>query len=173
MGTRSFAAVMASLAIVGVLAYGLIKKGDGGVGIGSAAPVETLTALGSDKPVSLSDYRGKWVLLNVWASWCGPCRKESPALQSFAASNRSKLTVVGVDTRDLTDDALDFVDEFGLTYAMWHDGDGSYAQDLGATGYPESFLVDPSGKLVAHYPGPFRDEAGIVAFAQPALGTAE
>ncbi len=163
---------MASLAIIGLLGYGLIKKGDGGVGIGSAAPNATLSKLGIDEPVSLDDYRGRWVLLNVWASWCGPCRTESPALQSFAQENRSKLAVIGVDTRDLSEDALNFVDEYGLTYAQWHDGDGSYAQDLGATGYPESFLVDPAGKLVAHYPGPFQDEAGIAGFAKPALGTA-
>lgn len=170
MGTRSFIAVMASMAVIALLAFGLIQKGDGGVGIGSPAPVNELNVLGSDEQASLDDYRGKWVLLNVWASWCGPCRKESPALQNFASANKSKLTVVGVDSLDLSDDGLDFTKEYGLTYPMWHDGDGDYADDLGARGYPESYLVDPKGILVAHYPGPFRDEAGIQDFAKPALG---
>ena len=163
---------MAVLAIVGLLGYGLVKKGDGGVGIGSPVPVKTLAEVGSEKSASISDYRGRWVLLNVWASWCGPCRGESPALQSFYKANRSRVTVVGVDTRDLTDDALGFVDEYGLTYPQWHDGDGSYASDLGARGVPESFLVDPHGTLVAHFPGPFRNVADITAFAKPALGAA-
>lgn len=160
---------MAVLGIIGLLGYGLVKKGDGGVGIGSPVPAKTLTQVGSEQPVGIGDYRGRWVLLNVWASWCDPCRGEAPALQSFYAANRSKLTVVGVDTRDLTDDALGFVGEFGLTYPQWHDGDGSYAHDLGAIGVPESFLVDPRGTLIAHFPGPFRNVAEISAFAKPAL----
>ena len=169
MSARGFAAVMAVLAIVGLLGFGLLKKGDGGVGIGSAAPADTVEVLGTDDQASLADYRGKWVLLNVWASWCGPCKQESPALQAFAEANRSKLTVIGVDTQDASEDGLGFVDEYDLGYPQWHDGDGDYADDLGTAGVPESFLVDPSGKLVAHYPGPFRDEAGITAFAKPAL----
>jgi thiol-disulfide isomerase/thioredoxin len=160
---------MGVLTVVGLLGYGLISKGDGGVGIGSPAPVEQLTALGTQRPAELTDYRGRWVLLNVWASWCGPCKQESPALQRFSAKNRGKLTVVGVDTLDASEDGLGFVREFGLRYPQWHDGDGSYADSLGATGYPESFLVNPSGILVAHFPGPFRDAASITAFAQPAL----
>lgn len=164
---------MAVIAAVGLLGYGLVKKGDGGVGIGSPAPTKTLTALGTERPVDLTDLRGRWVLLNVWASWCGPCREESPALQRFSTANGRKVTVVGVDTRDLTEDGLGFVHDYGLTYAQWHDGDGSYALDLGATGYPESFLVNPKGTLVAHYPGPFRNQASITAFARPALGATE
>lgn len=171
MSARAFAAVIGVLAVVGLLAYGLVSKGNGGVDIGSQAPSEELTVLGSDKPAQLTDLRGKWVLLNVWASWCGPCKEESPALQRFFDRNGKKVTVVGVDTQDNSDDALDFVREYKLRYPQWHDADASYADDLGTTGFPESFLISPSGKLVAHYPGPFADEKGIIAFAQPALGS--
>lgn len=169
MSARSFLAVMGVLAIVGLLGFGLLSKGNGAVEIGSTAPEETLTVLGSEEPATLSDLRGEWVLLNIWASWCGPCKDESPALQRFSERNRDNLTVVGVDTRDLSTDAVDFVDRYGLTYPQWHDGDGSYADELGARGFPETFLVDPDGTLVAHYPGPFRDESDITAFAAPAL----
>ena len=170
MGPRQFAVFMAVLAVIGLLAFGLIKKSSGGVEVGDATPAETLPALDGGRDGSLADYRGRWVLLNVWASWCGPCREESPALQRFYSRHRRDLVVLGVDTRDLTEDGRGFVREFGLTYPQLRDGDGGYAHDLGTTGVPESFLVAPSGKLVAHFPGPFTDEAAISDFAAPATG---
>jgi cytochrome c biogenesis protein CcmG, thiol:disulfide interchange protein DsbE len=170
MGPRQFAAFIAVLAVIGLLAFGLIKKSSGGVSIGEATPTKTLPALGGGGDGSLADYQGRWALVNVWASWCGPCREESPALQRFYSGHRANLVVLGIDTRDLTDDGRDFVREFGLEYPQLRDGDGGYAHDLGTTGVPESFLVAPSGKLVAHYPGPFRDDAAIAAFAAPAIG---
>ncbi len=164
---------MAVLAVVGLLAYGLISKGNSGLEIGAAVPSERLTVLGTEKPAQLADLRGKWVLLNVWASWCGPCKEESPALQQFSDANAGKVTVVGVDTQDNSQDALGFVRDYGIRYPQWHDADASYADDLGTTGFPESFLVSPSGKLVAHYPGPFGDEKAVNVFAAPALGSKE
>jgi cytochrome c biogenesis protein CcmG/thiol:disulfide interchange protein DsbE len=170
MGPRQFVAFMAVLAVIGLLAFGLIKNSSGGASIGEASPTKTLPALGGGDDGSLADYRGQWVLVNVWASWCGPCREESPALQRFYSSHQADLVVLGIDTRDLTDDGRGFVREFGLDYPQLRDGDGDYAHDLGTTGVPESFLVAPSGKLVAHFPGPVRDEAAIADFAAPATG---
>jgi len=77
--------------------------------------------------------------------------------------------VLGIDTRDLTEDGREFVAEFGISYPQLRDADGDYARELGTSGVPESFLVDPEGELVAHYPGPFRDEEAIAGFAAPAL----
>ena len=170
MSARQFAVFMAVLAVIGLLAFGLIKKSSGGVDIGDEVPANSLPALDGSGEGSLSDYRGRWVLLNVWASWCGPCRAESPALQHFYSRHRSDLVVLGIDTRDLTEDGRGFVREFGLSYPQLRDGDGGYAHDLGTTGVPESFLVAPSGKLAAHFPGPFSDEAAIADFAAPATG---
>ena len=134
---------MGALALVALLAFGLVSKGDGGVTIGeppaadAALPVLDPTASGE---FALADFKGEWVLANVWASWCGPCRDESPALQAFAERNEGDVRVVGIDTQDNTDDALEFVDEFGLTYEQLHDGSGDFADDLGTTGRPG---VDP------------------------------
>ena len=170
MSVRQFAAFMAVLAVIGLLGFGLVKKSSGGVDIGDEAPAKSLPTLEGSGEGSLSDYRGRWVLLNVWASWCGPCREESPALQRFYSRHHGDLVVLGVDTRDLTEDGRGFVREFGLTYPQLRDGDGGYAHDLGTTGVPESFLIAPSGKLAAHFPGPFSDEAAIAEFAAPATG---
>ena len=92
-----------------------------------------------------------------------------PALDEFEAKYRDKVTVLGVDTRDLSEDAMNFIEEYGLEYAQARDASGNYADDLKTTGVPESFLVDPEGNLVAHYPGPFRDLESIEKFAAPAL----
>ena len=169
MGTRPFVAFLAVLAVLGLLGFGLIKKSSDGTAIGDPAPADSLPRLGGDGSGSLAAYRGDWVLVNVWASWCGPCRQESPALQRFFARHRSEIAVLGVDTRDLTGDGRAFVAEHGLRYPQLRDGDGDYAHELGTTGVPESFLVGPAGKLAAHRPGPFRDEGDIAAFSAPAL----
>jgi len=173
VGARSFIVFLAVLAVIGLLGYGLIKKSSSGVEIGDEVPTNSLPALDGSGDGSLSDYRGRWVLLNVWASWCGPCRGESPDLQHFYSRHRKHVVVLGIDTRDLSEDGRGFVREFGITYPQVRDGDGGYAHDLGTTGVPESFLVAPSGNLVAHFPGPFRDEAAIADFAAPAIGSSQ
>jgi cytochrome c biogenesis protein CcmG, thiol:disulfide interchange protein DsbE len=169
MGTRSFVAFLAVLAVLGLLAFGLINKSSGGIGIGDPAPADSLPRLEGQGSGSLAAHRGDWVLLNVWASWCGPCTDEAPALQRFFARHHSEVTVLGIDTRDLSGDGRAFVAEHGLRYPQLRDGDGDYAHELGTTGVPESFLINPAGKLAAHLPGPFRDEDQIAGFAAPAL----
>jgi thiol-disulfide isomerase/thioredoxin len=156
-------------ALIGFLAWGLVNAGDGGIATGEPVPTNTLPTLPPGEEGSLADYRGEWVLLNVWASWCLPCRDESPALDRFEWENRARIAVLGVDTRDLTEDALAFMREYDITYQQLRDASGAYADDLETTGVPESFLVDPEGNLVAHFPGPFRSVEEIEEFAAPAL----
>jgi len=99
------------------------------------------------------------VLANVWASWCTPCRDESPTLERFWQEHRrDDFALVGIDTQDNSDDALDFVGEFGLTYNQLHDGSGDYADDIGTTGVPESVLIDPEGNVAYHVPGAVTEE---------------
>jgi thiol-disulfide isomerase/thioredoxin len=169
LNLRTSVVVVAVAALIGFLVWGLVNAGDGGIATGEPVPSSTLPTLPPGGEGSLADYRGDWVLLNVWASWCIPCREESPALDRFEKENRDRITVLGVDTRDLSEDALDFMREYDITYDQLRDASGEYADDLETTGVPESFLVDPEGKLVAHFPGPFRNVAEIEEFAAPAL----
>jgi cytochrome c biogenesis protein CcmG/thiol:disulfide interchange protein DsbE len=147
MRLRPLLALVAAVAFVGLLAYGLIANNGAEISVGEAAPDATLETLDGSGSGSLADYRGQWVLLNFWASWCDPCRTESPAIEKWAEKHEGELTVVGVNTEDLTGDALDFVDEFGLTWDMLRDGDGEFKDSYGIFALPESFLIDPEGNL--------------------------
>lgn len=147
------------LAVVGLLAFGLASKGSSGVELGEAAPDDPLPRLEGGGSGSLADYRGRWVLVNFWASWCIPCREEAPALERFQRQHGGpRFTVLGIDSRDLTSDGRDFVREYGLTYPQLRDGDGSAADDFGTTGVPENFLIDPQGKVRLLVRGPVGEE---------------
>jgi cytochrome c biogenesis protein CcmG/thiol:disulfide interchange protein DsbE len=173
LNLKTSIAAIGVAALVAFLVWGLVNAGDGGIATGEPVPTKTLPTLPPGGEGSLADYRGRWVLLNVWASWCIPCREESPALDRFEAGNRDRIAVLGIDTRDLTDDALAFMEEYDIAYDQLRDASGEYADDLETTGVPESFLVDPDGNLVAHFPGPFRDLVEIEEFAAPAIGKTE
>jgi cytochrome c biogenesis protein CcmG/thiol:disulfide interchange protein DsbE len=150
---------MGILALVGLLAFGLASKGTDALAVGEPIPDAELPSLGGEGTGSIADYRGEWVLVNVWASWCDPCREESPALQRFHdAHSDERFTVLGIDSRDVTDDALEFVAEFDLTYPHLHDPEGDRPDELGMSGFPESFLVDPDGNIALIRAGPVTTE---------------
>jgi len=156
VSARAFAATMIALALIALLAFGLISQGSASIAVGDSAPSAELPRLDGSGTGSVGEHRGGWVLVNFWASWCSPCRDESPTLQRFYERNRDDVAVLGIDTQDLSDDAADFVDEFGLTYPMLRDPDteSPLSDEYGATGLPESFLVDPDGRLAAICRGP-------------------
>ena len=141
--------VIGVLAVVGLLAYGLLTKGGSSIAVGDTAPDKQLSRLDGNGSGDIAQYRGQWVLVNFWASWCGPCKSEAPALESFQQAHAANgFTVLGINLDDSTGDAADFVSRYGLTYPQLRDGDGSDRRDAyGMTGFPESFLVDPAGKL--------------------------
>jgi len=143
------------LAVIGLLGYGLLTKGEEALAIGEPIPDTELAMLDGEGTGSIGDYRGEWVLVNVWASWCDPCREESPALQRFYEEHRDQnFTVLGIDSRDVSSEGLAFVEEFGLTYPQLHDSEGDIPDDYGMTGFPESFLIDPEGNVAVARSGP-------------------
>jgi cytochrome c biogenesis protein CcmG/thiol:disulfide interchange protein DsbE len=147
------------LAVVGLLAFGLLSKSDSGVALGQPVPSPTMQELDGNGEGSLVDYRGQWVLVNFWASWCGPCKEEAPALEQFQRRHQGDdFTVLGIDSRDLSGDGRAFVEKYGLSYPQLRDGDGSVSHDFGTTGVPENFLVDPRGKLRLLLRGPVTPE---------------
>jgi cytochrome c biogenesis protein CcmG/thiol:disulfide interchange protein DsbE len=152
---RPSIAVLGVLAVVGLLVFGLVSKGSSGVAVGDPAPVAPLPRLEGAGTQSLADYRGRWVLVNFWASWCTPCLEEAPALERFQQEHGgARFTVLGIDSRDLSGDGLDFVEQFGLSYPQLRDGDGDAAHEYGTTGVPENYLIDPTGTVRLHVLGP-------------------
>lgn len=155
MRVRSIIAVLVAVAIVALLVFGLLSKGDSRLAVGESAPSPTLPKLDESGSGSLDEYRGQWVLVNFWASWCEPCRDEAPALEKFQREHGGKtFTVVGIDTQDLSDDGVKFAKQFGLTYPQLHDGNGDNSHEFGTTGVPENFLLEPNGKLAWDLAGP-------------------
>ena len=150
-------ALAVALALLALLAYGVFinqpARGiDAALAAGKrpAAPAISLPMLGGTRPVALNSWRGKVVVLNYWASWCPPCRDESPLLERWQRRIAPRGgTVLGVDALDVASDARGFMRRYGLTYPMLHDGDGHSQQQFGITGYPETFVIDRHGRIAA------------------------
>ncbi len=120
-----------------------------GQGKSVTAPDFALDRLDREGSLALDDLRGKALVVNFWASWCIPCRDEAPVLQQTYERYRGQgLVVLGVDVNDFRQDARRFMRRFGLTYPVVYDGKGSTVGKWGVRGFPETFFVDRSGKLV-------------------------
>ena len=120
---------------------------------GQLAPNFT-TTLADGTPVSLSDYRGKVVLLNFWATWCPPCRQEMPEFETASVIHSDNLVVLAVNLLETEQQVNDFATELSLTFPLALDPDGSINQLYGVTGYPTSYLIDPNGVITAVNVGP-------------------
>jgi cytochrome c biogenesis protein CcmG/thiol:disulfide interchange protein DsbE len=113
------------------------------------APAFTLDRLDREGRLGVADLRGKAVVVNFWASWCVPCRDEAPVLQKTYERYRDQgLVVLGVDVNDFRQDARRFMKRYGLSYPVVYDGKGSTVGKWGVRGFPETFFVDRTGKLV-------------------------
>lgn len=110
------------------------------------------------KPASLESFQGKPILINVWATWCVPCRQEMPALESLynKFSNQS-LQIIGVsiDGPGTAHRIKSFIDRMGITYTILHDPDDKFSRAFRTIGVPESFLINANGKIVHTWKGPF------------------
>lgn len=111
---------------------------------GKQAPEFTLEDL-SGQQISLSDLQGKVVLLNFWATWCGPCRIEMPALQSRHEQYPEKLSVVGLNFDEPKENVVAFAEEFGLTFTILLDPGGEIQNEYRIRGYPTTVFLDENG----------------------------
>jgi cytochrome c biogenesis protein CcmG/thiol:disulfide interchange protein DsbE len=124
----------------------------------SLAPLEGLTAEGRPVPgLSTEDLKGRVTVVNVWASWCAPCRQEHPLLVDLAKD--PSVRVVGINQRDNPDNARRFLGTLGNPYAaVGVDPNGRASIDWGVYGVPETFIIGPDGTIRHKHIGPLTPE---------------
>ncbi|HXS64495.1 MAG TPA: TlpA disulfide reductase family protein [Streptosporangiaceae bacterium] len=103
--------------------------------------------------VSLSGYAGRPVIVNFFASWCGPCQQETPLLAQFYRSHDGKVAVVGIDDNDHTSKALAFLHEKGAGYPVAVDPHASVATLYGVIALPQTFFLNAKHQIVHHVVG--------------------
>lgn len=120
----------------------------------------------ADGRLSLDELRGYPIVVNLWASWCIPCRDEAPILNASARAHAGSVVFVGIDVQDLPGDAVDFLSEFEVPYASGRDDSAEVYRAYGLTGVPETYFLDADGRILAHFLGGLSAEgleAGIGA----------
>jgi cytochrome c biogenesis protein CcmG, thiol:disulfide interchange protein DsbE len=152
-------AVAVAAGLLALLAFGLAHQGtsssiDASVARGKYPPVPRadvrLPILGAAGSKSLAELRGKVVVLNVFASWCGPCKAEAPVLeQEQETLTRDNATVLGVTYLDNSSDSETFVHQQHISYPVIRDVNGDFVRAFGTTGVPETFVINRQGRIVA------------------------
>lgn len=123
---------------------------------GDVAPDIVLSRMDGE-PVHLSDYRGKVVLLHFWATWCGPCREEFPALEKFNQQMQGKpfvLLAVSEDGKSAKSDVERFSRHVKFSFPIYLDTAGVAADAYRVAGVPESIVIDPKGNIIERFTGP-------------------
>ncbi|WP_246001351.1 peroxiredoxin family protein [Oceanobacillus piezotolerans] len=125
----------------------VMAKENTGLEVGNQAPDFELESLTGEK-VTLSDYRGKAVMLNFWATWCPPCRDEMPDMQNFYDQNDVVVLAVNLtDTEIKKSNVQKFKDEFSLSFPIALDVEGSVALQYRISPIPTTYMIDPEGKI--------------------------
>jgi thiol-disulfide isomerase/thioredoxin len=124
---------------------------------GSAAPDFRAKVLGENRYKTFADYKGKVVLLNIWATWCGPCQVEIPSLERLYkvyGDSGLKLVAVSIDDAVSEDSIRAFAKTFGVTFEVLHDSTHAIERMYQTTGYPESFIIGREGTIRKKWIGP-------------------
>ena len=193
--TKLAIGIVAVLAVVGLSVWGLASRGDQASDPGSGNPESKATdyeqALADAPPPLAALYRngdeliegggdefhaqleklhGYPVVVNAWASWCGPCRLEFPDFQAVAADRGDEVAFLGVDTDDSADAANDFLAELPLPYPSVSDPDSDVKDELELRGLPGTAFYNSDGELVYVKQGPYLSEDELNADIDKYLG---
>lgn len=160
--------LLAVVAFLILLAFGLRTRGAGPVSQG-LAPSFTLPLFDGGQ-LSLEELRGKVVVINFWASWCGPCLDEAPILEQVWREYENRGVVfVGVDYVDTEPEARAYIKRFDITYPNGPDLGSKIAQAYRIRGVPETYFVNQDGRLAKNRIGPFSSQAELVAVLEDLL----
>lgn len=167
------------------MAWGLLSKSNGGIdanlaeGRAPLAPsfelpllqpgrlpdrLTTLSPALDDGHLALGELKGRPIVLNIWASWCDPCREEAPTLErGWQRLGPRGVLFLGLDIQDVPADAREFLREYGITYPSVREPSNSIARAYGSTGLPETYFISGRGRIVSHV-------LGVVSVQQLAAG---
>jgi cytochrome c biogenesis protein CcmG/thiol:disulfide interchange protein DsbE len=157
-----------AILVVALLAYSLASRPGSAPQVGDLVPEFQLTSL-DGRPMDLASQRGNVVVINVFASWCDPCRQEAADLEQVWRLYRDRgVQFYGIAYKDAESKAQAFLDEFGVSYPSTVEPGNRTARAYGLTGVPETFVVDQQGQLVRHFLGPIT-QAELIAEIDPML----
>jgi cytochrome c biogenesis protein CcmG, thiol:disulfide interchange protein DsbE len=161
--TGSIAVFIAAIIAVSLLTSGSATTPSGtaatpggaaGLPSGTAAPGFTLSALGKPgQQVSLSQYQGRPVIINFWASWCAPCQQETPLLASWYKQQHGHVVLLGLDENDIAADAITFANAKGVSYPIGFDPNVTVASAYNVDGLPQTFFLNAEHRIVDHVLG--------------------
>lgn len=165
----------ALLALVGVvilllvLGLGLVQNQQGPAAVGSQAPGFTLATFDGEQ-ISTADLAGQVVVVNFWASWCIPCEQEAAELeQAYRQYQDQGVVFLGVNYVDTEPEAMAYMERFDITYPSGPDLGTSISQKFRIRGVPETYIINPSGRIDSVRKGPYSSLAEIQAAVEAAM----
>lgn len=163
VSTVTVVVIVIVLAVLGMMRYSLIQSQKSTVNEGPA-PKFDITVFNHEpldytgETLKLGDLKGQVVVINFWASYCGPCRDEAVLLEHLYQEYKPDGVVfLGINTDDIESNALDYLDQYGVTYPNAPDKGGRIEDDYRITGIPETFVINQDGEITWHIPAPITD----------------
>jgi cytochrome c biogenesis protein CcmG, thiol:disulfide interchange protein DsbE len=153
---REHKVVAGSIAVfaAAIIAVTLLTSSSSAAPPAPAAPAFSVAALGETGQVSLSQYHGKPVIVNFWASWCGPCQQETPLLASWYKQEHGQIALIGLDENDSpASKALAFARAKGVTYPLGSDPLTTVTGPYGVDALPQTFFLNAQHRIVEHVLG--------------------
>ena len=159
MRRRQHAGALLIVAALGITASALAGCGGSEGSAASGLPAVEITSVADGATTVQADALRGPALVNLWATWCGPCRAEMPAFQAVAG-DLGDVHVLGINEGDTGDKASSFLTDVGVTFDQYLDPDGAISAELRISGLPATIVLDADGKVVSIHSGAL-DEQGI------------